>query len=114
VAGRAAGIRFTGWFLDGPTRLQPGLKIDYASYLRTPARDADCAAHLFGSHIHLVVVNEAHLRAVSAEFARYDNRERPHRTLRLDTPESVARPTVGAIRASPVLGGLCHVYERAA
>jgi hypothetical protein len=38
LAGRAAGIRFTGWFLDGPTRLQPGLKIDYASYLRTPAR----------------------------------------------------------------------------
>src|SRR5439155_23826878 len=38
VAGVAAGIRFIGWFLDGPTRLQPGLKIDYASYLRTPAR----------------------------------------------------------------------------
>jgi hypothetical protein len=38
LAGRATGIEFTGWFLDGPTRLQPGLKIDYASYLRTPAR----------------------------------------------------------------------------
>src|SRR5206468_7806032 len=38
LAGRAAGIRFTGWFLDGPTGVQPGLKIDYASYLRTPAR----------------------------------------------------------------------------
>ncbi len=33
--GRLVGLRFTHWFLNGPTRLQPGLKIDYASYLRT-------------------------------------------------------------------------------
>jgi transposase InsO family protein len=63
---------------------------------------------------HLVVLNEAHLRAVLAQFARYYNRERPHRTLRLETPEPVARSTSGPIRASPVLGGLHHVYERAA
>jgi hypothetical protein len=36
VVGGLLGIRFTHWFLDGPTRLQPGLKVDYASYLRTP------------------------------------------------------------------------------
>ena len=36
VVGRLVGIRFTHWFIDGPTRLQPGLKTDYASYLRTP------------------------------------------------------------------------------
>lgn len=34
VVGRLAGVRFTAYFLDGPTRIQPGLKIDYASYLR--------------------------------------------------------------------------------
>jgi hypothetical protein len=34
VVGRLAGIRFTHYFLDGPVRIQPGLKIDYASYLR--------------------------------------------------------------------------------
>jgi hypothetical protein len=34
VVGRLARIRFTAYFLDGPTRIQPGLKIDYASYLR--------------------------------------------------------------------------------
>ena len=62
----------------------------------------------------LIVVNEAHLRAVLAEFARFYNRERPHRTLRLQTPEPVLRCTTGAIRGSPVLGGLHHVYERAA
>jgi hypothetical protein len=32
-----AGIRFTHYFLDGPFRIQPGIKTDYASYLRTPA-----------------------------------------------------------------------------
>jgi hypothetical protein len=34
VAGRLAGIRFLGYFLDGPFRIQPGLKVDYATYLR--------------------------------------------------------------------------------
>jgi hypothetical protein len=34
VLGRLLGIRFTHWYLNGPTRLQPGVKIDYASYLR--------------------------------------------------------------------------------
>jgi hypothetical protein len=38
VAGRLGGIGFVAWFLDGPFRIQPGLKIDYASYLRTEAR----------------------------------------------------------------------------
>lgn len=34
AVGRLAGIRFRYYFLDGPLRIQPGLKIDYASYLR--------------------------------------------------------------------------------
>jgi putative transposase len=63
---------------------------------------------------HLVIVNEAHLRAVLTEFVRFYNRERPHRTRKLETPVAVVRSTGGAIRASPVLGGLHHVYERAA
>jgi hypothetical protein len=33
--GRIVGIGFLCYFLDGPTRIQPGLKTDYASYLRT-------------------------------------------------------------------------------
>ena len=36
VVGRAAGIRFTHYFLGGPPPPRPGLKIDYASYLRVP------------------------------------------------------------------------------
>jgi hypothetical protein len=37
AVGRLVGIRFTSYFLNGPTRIQPGLKTDYASYLRTTA-----------------------------------------------------------------------------
>jgi transposase InsO family protein len=63
---------------------------------------------------HSVVVNERHLRTLLFDFARYYNRERPHRTLGLETPHPATRPRHGPIRASPVLGGLHHVYRRAA
>jgi integrase-like protein len=63
---------------------------------------------------HLIVVNERHLRAVLAEFARYYNAERSHRTLILDTPIPMARAPAGPIRSRPVLGGVHHTYERAA
>src|SRR6185312_10683542 len=36
AVGRAVGIRFTDYFLGGPFPPRPGLKTDYASYLRTP------------------------------------------------------------------------------
>ncbi len=36
--GSLVGIRFSDWFVDLPKRPQPGLKIDYATYLRAPAR----------------------------------------------------------------------------
>lgn len=38
VAGRLMGIRFNHWFVGTVRRPQPGLKVDYSSYLRTPAR----------------------------------------------------------------------------
>jgi transposase InsO family protein len=63
---------------------------------------------------HLIVLSERHLRAVLAEFTRYYNRDRPHRTLRLQPPRPPAITVRGPIRARPVLGGLHHVYERAA
>ncbi len=34
LVGMAVGIRYTDWFVDLPKKPQPGLKIDYASYLR--------------------------------------------------------------------------------
>ena len=51
---------------------------------------------------------------VLREFVSYYNQERPHRTLRLQTPELRTRPMAGPIRSRQVLNGLHHVYERAA
>lgn len=38
VVGRALGMRFRCYFFGGPFPPRPGLKTDYSSYLRTPAR----------------------------------------------------------------------------
>ena len=38
VVGQAVGIKFTAWFIGRITQPQPGVKTDYSSYLRTPAR----------------------------------------------------------------------------
>jgi hypothetical protein len=56
----------------------------------------------------------AHLRSILAEYTQYYNAERPYRTLDLDTPTQRIRPAIGPIRGSSVLGGLHHIYERAA
>jgi transposase InsO family protein len=66
---------------------------------------------------HLIVVNEAHLRAVLGEFAAYYNADRPHRSLHLEPPVPPHRSAASGatrIHARPVLGGLHHVYEPAA
>jgi transposase InsO family protein len=66
---------------------------------------------------HIIVANEAHLRAVLSEFAAYYNAERPHRSLHLEPPVPAQRgaaPFASRIHARPVLGGLHHVYERVA
>jgi len=36
---------------------------------------------------HLIVLNEQQLRSVLSEFVAYYNRDRPHRSLALRTPE---------------------------
>lgn len=38
VVGRSVGMRFSSWFVGRLTRPQPGIKIDYATYLLAPAR----------------------------------------------------------------------------
>lgn len=38
VVGTLLGIRFTRWFIGTIGRPQPGVKLDYASYLRAPAQ----------------------------------------------------------------------------
>jgi len=63
---------------------------------------------------HVIVLNEQYLSAVLTEFVRYYTTERPHRTLRLETPQPRVRSATGPVRSRPVLHGLHHIYERAA
>ena len=58
-----------------------------------------------------------HLERVLRVYAAHYNRERPHRALALEPPESattIRRPTVGAIERRDKLGGLIHESHRAA
>jgi transposase InsO family protein len=63
---------------------------------------------------HVIVLNQAHLRAVLREYVAYYNTARPHRSLGLVPPLPGERNLTGPIRARSVLGGLHHAYERAA
>jgi transposase InsO family protein len=67
-------------------------------------------------HVLILNLNEQHLRAVLAEYVAFYNTARPHRSLALKPPLPAARSpgSTGAIRSRPVLGGLHHVYARAA
>jgi len=63
---------------------------------------------------HLIVLNERHLVALLREYVSFYNTERPHRSLLLEAPTPVPRRQWGPVRSHSVLGGLHHVYERAA
>src|ERR1700694_2425924 len=63
---------------------------------------------------HVIVVNESHLPGVLAEFTHYNNHDRPHRTLSLQSPVPHPNPGHGPVVSAPVLGGMHHAYARAA
>jgi putative transposase len=69
---------------------------------------------------HVLVISERHLAAVLREYVAFSNTERPHRSLALEPPlrrgPVSSGPTLPPSRvvARPVLGGLHHVYQRAA
>ncbi len=93
--------------------------------LRTPYRAprANAACERFLGSVrrecldHLLVLGERHLARALRQYVAYYNRARPHQglghALPEPTPETQGRGE-GAIRAVPVLGGLHHVYQRAA
>src|SRR5262249_7320339 len=87
---------------------------------QVPAPRANAGAErVIGTHRrecldHVIPLNEAHLRTLLTEYGHYYNTERPHRTLRLETPRPAAGSPTGAVVARPVLGGLHHAYGRAA
>jgi putative transposase len=68
----------------------------------------------------VLVLNERHLERVLAEYLRYSNADRPHRSLGLAPPLPSVRASVapgaaaGRITSRPVRGGLHHAYARAA
>ena len=68
---------------------------------------------------HVFILGEAHLRRVRKEYVAYFNTARPHQGLSqyVPNPENTAGSllgTTGKVVAFPVLGGLHHVYRRAA
>lgn len=54
AVGRLVGIRFTHYFLGGPPPPRPGVKVDYATYLRTPPRRR-AAMHASGAVVTKLV-----------------------------------------------------------
>lgn len=54
AVGRASGIKFTHYFLGGPPPPRPGLKIDYATYLRV-APERRAAMHASGAIVTKLV-----------------------------------------------------------
>jgi hypothetical protein len=66
----------------------------------------------------VLISSERHLRHVLAEYVGYFNRWRPHRSIDQRAPRGPPLPaqrnTGGNIIATPVLGGLHHIYNLAA
>ncbi len=90
---------------------------------KAPRANAICE-HLLGSVRrecldHMLIVSEAHLRRILAEYVKYFNRSRPHQGISQQVPDLGDIPersagTTGQVVSLPVLGGLHHVYRRAA
>ena len=68
---------------------------------------------------HTLIVNQAHLRSVLAEYAAYYNHRRPHQGRDQVPPVPLAAAPAGPaapaqIRCRPVLGGRINDYDIAA
>lgn len=63
---------------------------------------------------HIIIVNERHLLQVLGEFIDYYNCHRPHRSVNLEPPVPAVATRNGRVESHPILGGLHHIYARAA
>jgi transposase InsO family protein len=64
--------------------------------------------------IHVIVMNEKHLRRVLQDYVAYYHESRTHQSLAGDcpTPRAVEPPEMGKVIAIPKVGGLHHRYAR--
>jgi putative transposase len=65
---------------------------------------------------HMVVLSERHLRRLLRAYLAYYNTVRPHQALEQNSPRprEVQSPALGHVVAIPQVGGLHHLYQRAA
>jgi len=65
---------------------------------------------------HVLVLSERHLRRILTQYFAYYHGARTHLSLEKDAPDMrpIQRPEVGAIVATPEVGGLHHRYTRRA
>jgi transposase InsO family protein len=65
---------------------------------------------------HLIVINEDHLRRILREYFDYYHNARPHQSLERNSPvpRKTEPPPRGRIISIPQVGGLHHLYRRAA
>jgi len=65
---------------------------------------------------HLIILNEGHLRRILREYVLYYNQSRPHLSLERNAPipRDVEPSALGVVVAVPRVGGLHHLYTRAA
>ena len=65
---------------------------------------------------HVIVLSEAHLGRVLRAYLAYYNATRPHQSLDNNSPQprEVHPPELGRVVSIPQVGGLHHLYRRAA
>ena len=65
---------------------------------------------------HMIILNENHLHRILEEYFEYYHDVRPHQSLDKDSPmrRDAELPKQGNIVSIPMVGGLHHVYRRAA
>jgi putative transposase len=65
---------------------------------------------------HFLILSDAHLRRLLRAYLAYYNTVRPHQALDNNSPRprSVQPPARGRVVAIPLVGGLHHLYQRAA
>jgi putative transposase len=65
---------------------------------------------------HLIIINEDHLRHILREYFDYYHNSRPHQSLERNSPvpRKIEPQAMGKVIAIPQVGGLHHLYRRAA